>query len=53
MTSGGRVLTVTGVGDSLSEAVSRAYAAVGKITFESAEGAHYRTDIAAKASIGA
>jgi len=42
ITNGGRVLGVTGVGETLSGALSRAYAAAGKITFE---GAHYRRDI--------
>lgn len=52
VTNGGRVLAVTGLGPTLTEAVSKAYQAVGKISFESAEGAHYRKDIAAKASVG-
>ena len=50
--NGGRVLAVTGVGADLKQAVSRAYAAVGAIKFECEEGAMYRKDIAAKASIG-
>jgi phosphoribosylamine--glycine ligase len=44
-TAGGRVLAVTGWGETLQIARDHAYAAVQKITFE---GAHYRTDIAAK-----
>lgn len=44
VTSGGRVLGVTATGDSLEQAVQKAYEAVGKIHFE---GAHYRKDIAA------
>jgi len=48
--NGGRVLAVTGVGADLKEAVSKAYEAVGVITFECEEGAMFRTDIAAKAS---
>jgi phosphoribosylamine--glycine ligase len=47
VTDGGRVLSVTGVGDDLAMAVSRAYAGMSHIRFE---GMHYRTDIAAKAS---
>ena len=50
-TSGGRVLAVTGVGADLNEAIARAYAGVKEITFECPEGAHYRTDIAAKATL--
>lgn len=45
-TSGGRVLGVTARAASLETAVSRAYEACGKISFE---GAHYRKDIAARA----
>jgi phosphoribosylamine--glycine ligase len=45
-TSGGRVLGVTARGRTVSEARARAYEAVGLIHFD---GAHYRTDIAAKA----
>jgi len=44
-TTGGRVLAVTGMGDTLAQARDRAYAAVSKISFE---GAHHRTDIAAR-----
>ena len=47
--TGGRVLAVTGVGADLRDAVGKAYAAVGAIKFECAEGAMFRTDIAAKA----
>jgi phosphoribosylamine---glycine ligase len=42
VTSGGRVLAVTGLGDGLATAVDRAYAGVAQIHFEQA---HYRTDI--------
>lgn len=42
VTSGGRVLGVTGLGDSLEAALDRAYEAVGAISFE---GMHYRRDI--------
>jgi len=46
LTNGGRVLGITGIGDGLIEARDAAYAGVKKLQFE---GAHYRTDIAAKA----
>ncbi|MEI6563370.1 MAG: phosphoribosylamine--glycine ligase [bacterium] len=46
LTSGGRVLGVTALGNGLKAAVDRAYAAVGKIRFD---GALFRRDIAAKA----
>ena len=46
VTSGGRVLSVTGMGATLREAVDKAYAAVGKISFE---GMFYRKDIAHRA----
>lgn len=46
VTDGGRVLGVTALGDTLEEAKRNAYAAVAKVSFA---GAHYRTDIAAKA----
>ncbi len=46
VTSGGRVLGVTALGTTLADARDRAYAAVDKIKFE---GAHVRSDIAAKA----
>jgi phosphoribosylamine---glycine ligase len=42
VTNGGRVLGVTATGDSLAEALDRAYAAAAKIKFE---GMHYRRDI--------
>ncbi len=45
VTAGGRVLAVTGVGDSLRAALDRAYSGVTAIHFD---GAHYRTDIGAK-----
>ena len=45
-TSGGRVLSVTGVGATLREAVDRAYAAAGRISFD---GMFYRRDIAHRA----
>jgi phosphoribosylamine--glycine ligase len=47
VTAGGRVLGVTGLGNSLHAATGRAYAAAAKIRFE---GAHYRRDIAAGAA---
>jgi len=46
VTNGGRVLGVTALGNNIEEARQRAYEAVSKIHFE---GAHYRTDIGAKA----
>jgi len=46
LTAGGRVLGVTALGDSISDARDRAYEAVSKIHFHRA---HWRTDIAAKA----
>jgi phosphoribosylamine--glycine ligase len=48
VTSGGRVLGVTALGDTLPQAVQRAYEAAGKIHFE---GAQYRTDIGAKGDL--
>jgi len=42
VTAGGRVLGVTGVGESFREARDKAYEGVGKIKFD---GMHYRTDI--------
>jgi phosphoribosylamine---glycine ligase len=44
VTNGGRILSVTGVGTSVTEARERAYAAARKIEFE---GARYRIDIGA------
>ena len=41
-TNGGRVLGITASGKTLDEALEKAYAAVGRISFE---GAHFRTDI--------
>ncbi|SEF16108.1 phosphoribosylamine--glycine ligase [Jiangella alba] len=43
VSSGGRVLSVTAVGDDIDEARARAYEAVGHITLD---GSHHRTDIA-------
>jgi phosphoribosylamine--glycine ligase len=42
VTNGGRVLSVTATGDSLAQALDRAYEAAEKINFE---GMHYRRDI--------
>jgi phosphoribosylamine--glycine ligase len=47
VTAGGRVLSVSAKGSSLSEARNRAYAAVELIHFE---GAHYRKDIGERAA---
>ncbi|WP_218221258.1 phosphoribosylamine--glycine ligase [Nesterenkonia sp. Act20] len=49
VTAGGRVLAVVGTGDSLREAVDRAYAGVAEISWE---GEQHRSDIAAKALAG-
>lgn len=46
VSAGGRVLAITALGDDLKSAVDKAYGGVKQIHFE---GAHYRTDIAAKA----
>jgi phosphoribosylamine--glycine ligase len=46
VTDGGRVLSVTALGDTLAEAKRKAYEAVGKVSFP---GAFYRRDIADKA----
>ena len=46
VTAGGRVLGVTGLGHTITEAIDRAYQAVGKIAFD---GAYYRRDIGQKA----
>lgn len=45
VTNGGRVLGITGVGNSLAEARDRAYAAVARVRFE---GMFYRQDIGAR-----
>ncbi|MEI8032030.1 MAG: phosphoribosylamine--glycine ligase [Chlorobiaceae bacterium] len=45
VTAGGRVFSVTALGDTLRESIDRAYEAVPKISFE---GAYYRKDIGAK-----
>jgi phosphoribosylamine---glycine ligase len=47
VTAGGRVLAVTGTGDTIAQARDRAYAGVGHIRFD---GLHHRTDIAARAA---
>ena len=46
VTSGGRVLTVCGRGDTIADARARAYAAVARIEFR---GMHYRRDIGVRA----
>ena len=48
-TNGGRVLGVTGLGNSIKEAITRTYQAVARINFE---GMHYRKDIAGKSVEG-
>jgi phosphoribosylamine--glycine ligase len=47
VTAGGRVLSVTALGETLTAARARAYEAVGRIQFA---GEHHRTDIAARRS---
>jgi phosphoribosylamine--glycine ligase len=49
VTSGGRVLAVTAVGEDLDAARRKAYAAVDLISID---GSQHRTDIAAKAARG-
>ncbi|HAH86358.1 MAG TPA: phosphoribosylamine--glycine ligase, partial [Armatimonadetes bacterium] len=46
VTSGGRVLGVTALGDNFRSAIDRAYRAVGKINFK---GMQYRKDIGQRA----
>ncbi len=46
VTNGGRVLAVTALNNTLTNAIEKAYSVVKKITFD---GAYYRKDIAAKA----
>lgn len=46
LTSGGRVLAVTGLGATIKEAINKTYVAIEKINFE---GMHYRKDIGKKA----
>lgn len=48
VTSGGRVLGVTALGESIEDALAKSYAGVEKIKFD---GAHYRKDIGQKALI--
>jgi phosphoribosylamine--glycine ligase len=48
LTNGGRVLGVTGLGNTIKEAINMTYQAVGKINFE---GMHYRRDIGGKAQV--
>ena len=48
LSSGGRVLAVTGIGASLASARERSYTAIANISLS---GSHYRKDIALKASI--
>ena len=45
LTAGGRVLACVGLGDSLADARTKAYARISSISFE---GAYYRRDIAAE-----
>jgi phosphoribosylamine--glycine ligase len=48
VSNGGRVLTVTGIGNDLTEARDRAYRAISQIQLQ---GSFYRTDIALNASV--
>jgi phosphoribosylamine--glycine ligase len=48
LSTGGRVLTVTGTGSDLTEARDRAYRAISQIELE---GSFYRSDIALNASV--
>ena len=48
LTNGGRVLSVTGLGNTIQEAIAKTYQAVDKIHFE---GMHYRKDIGKKAVV--
>ena len=48
ISSGGRVMTVTGLGSNLTEARNRAYRGISRIALE---GSFYRTDIALNASV--
>ena len=47
LTAGGRVLTVTALGDTIAQAREKAYTNVERVQFE---GAHYRKDIALRAT---
>ncbi|MEC7839505.1 MAG: phosphoribosylamine--glycine ligase [Chlamydiota bacterium] len=47
VTSGGRVMTITAIADTLDEAIERCYRAVEKVHFQ---GMYFRTDIANKAN---
>lgn len=49
VTSGGRVLAVTGTGCDLPEALERAYQGAGMIRFDPADGLHFRRDIGHRA----
>jgi phosphoribosylamine--glycine ligase len=49
VSAGGRVLAITGLGSTISEARERAYGGIGRISFS---GMHYRSDIAADAALG-
>jgi len=49
VSSGGRVLTVTGTGVDFNDAISRAYQAIGKVRFDPVDGLHFRKDIGHRA----
>lgn len=46
LTNGGRVLNITGLGDTIKEAINKAYEACDKVNFD---GMHYRWDIGRRA----
>jgi phosphoribosylamine--glycine ligase len=46
VTAGGRVLGITALGDTIGDAVRRAYQGVDRVSFE---GMHFRRDIAHRA----
>jgi phosphoribosylamine-glycine ligase len=50
LTDGGRVLAVTGLGDTLPAAIARAYTGIERIHFQ---GMHFRRDIGARALVSA
>jgi phosphoribosylamine-glycine ligase len=50
LTSGGRVLAVSALGETMDQARSRAYEASARISFE---GMHYRKDIGLEQGTGA
>jgi phosphoribosylamine--glycine ligase/phosphoribosylglycinamide formyltransferase/phosphoribosylformylglycinamidine cyclo-ligase/phosphoribosylamine--glycine ligase/phosphoribosylformylglycinamidine cyclo-ligase len=49
VSSGGRVMTVTGTGVDFNDAIRRAYQAVAKVRFDPTDGLHFRKDIGHRA----